>query len=118
MIAEKSSGVSPEDSRGGTRTRDPGIMRNGALPCPDLSAYRASRATTSYTPRNGINSGRLSAKLKEGSRSSTTEEREPRERPLGLRAGYYGSVYHAHGHFAAATNYARAELSGTVVAPT
>jgi hypothetical protein len=32
------------NSRGGTRTRDPGIMRNGALPCPRLSAYRTPRA--------------------------------------------------------------------------
>jgi hypothetical protein len=49
-------------SRGGTRTRDPGIMRNGASPCPPLSAYRTTRPAPRNPRRATVHSARLSAR--------------------------------------------------------
>jgi hypothetical protein len=39
---KSSAEVAETHSRGGTRTRDPGIMRNGISPCPALSGCRIS----------------------------------------------------------------------------
>ena len=50
-----------DDSRGGTRTRDPGIMRNGAVPAPTLSRWYTPCGAPRNTQRATVHSAMLSA---------------------------------------------------------